>query len=278
MFYYRFWNIVFRSGMRLELANIHNINEDDKVYTLHFENKSNCDKESSCLKVYDDGNLLVAVEHREKRIVFYGHVNSHIVTLIIVSDLLADIISYANQCLLLHASSVCKNQKSIAFLGKSHSGKSTLSSYFALQGYEVLTDDVFPVMKINNLFYTVSLQTGVKLRSESVQEMNRLCSNGTVFNVNEKCHLFDCTDSNFFPVCGLFIIELEDKVSIKKILGIEKKIQFIRHIHRYVDKNVLCEYIRSDLDSINVFRLGYPKNYKDCQLIYNLVDSILEKI
>lgn len=277
MYFYKFWNIVIQSDMKLELADTQIVEEGSRIYTLHFDSKSNCPRGELPLKVYDEGNMLVGINHFEGIITFYGNVSAHVVTLVIISDLLADIISYFNRCLLLHASAVSKENKSIAFVGKSHSGKSTLSSYFALMGYKILTDDVCPVIKVDDAFYTVALQTGVKLRDESVAEMNQLCTNSKLFSINEKCHLFDCTDSSLFPLSAVFIIEKSDEISVQQIVGIEKKVQFVRHIHRYVDKTVLSEYMHFDFRSIEVFRLGYPRNYDMCKSVYTLVESQLQK-
>lgn len=74
--------------------------------------------------------------------------------------------------LVLHASCVKLGDKTIAFLGHSGAGKSTICSAFHAQGYQVLTDDVMAIDIKENNFLVIPSVPEVKLYADSASKTN----------------------------------------------------------------------------------------------------------
>lgn len=74
----------------------------------------------------------------------------------------------------LHASGIMVEGKAIALTGPSGSGKSTLAASFAAAGNSILTDDILPLVNINDLIQTQSGYSRLRLFSNSFKNLKKL--------------------------------------------------------------------------------------------------------
>ena len=70
--------------------------------------------------------------------------------------------------LVLHASACMTPEGSVAFMGRTGAGKSTLAASFGLRGFEVLTDDCMLVEKQDDHAVTVPSYAGVRLWPDTI--------------------------------------------------------------------------------------------------------------
>jgi len=68
---------------------------------------------------------------------------------------------------LLHASAVAKNEQALLLFGPSGSGKSTLTALLAAHGFELLADDLVPILAADKKLY--QNPAAVNIKSESFQ-------------------------------------------------------------------------------------------------------------
>lgn len=272
-YYYRIWKLLITSSIALELFESRQSTQDDVTYNL-FYNPKNCQNLSSqsITRSYDEGNLLVTIDYQNRVIILIGEATAHAISLIIISDIVADILIKEWNYPILHASAVCKDDEAIAFTGSSNSGKSTLASFFAIKGYRILTDDIFPMMNCNDESYTFPLQSGIKLRKESVQEMNKIAKQ-ELYKVDEKCHVFDSPATKSIRISAVYVLSSSNDLIVNEIEGIRKTLFLIKNLHHCTDESILKKVTQSLPIKFKMYSLQFPKNYDMCEEIYKIIND-----
>ena len=74
--------------------------------------------------------------------------------------------------LVMHASCVTKAGKTLAFIGNSGAGKSTIAAYFQQAGWSVMTDDCLKVSVSDNRVSACGAYPGLKLLPDSNERLN----------------------------------------------------------------------------------------------------------
>ena len=84
----------------------------------------------------------------------------------------------SNNTILLHSTCISNGKNTIAFLGRSTVGKSTLAGFFSENtNYCILTDDVLPVVIEDGNVYSYHLPTMLKLNSDSMVYLGKTIEN-----------------------------------------------------------------------------------------------------
>ncbi|WP_212003038.1 hypothetical protein [Chitinophaga sp. HK235] len=72
----------------------------------------------------------------------------------------------------LHASAMCVNDKVVLFIGRKGAGKSTLATYFHLNGHAIWCDDYSMLQQENNIFWVAQGETSLKINPDIVSVLN----------------------------------------------------------------------------------------------------------
>lgn len=90
----------------------------------------------------------------------------------------------------LHACSIVVDDQSFALTGPSGAGKSTLAASFAAAGYSILTDDVLPLTSKDEVIYTHSGYSRLRLFPNSFENSKELPDNLPLLSPGwNKCYL-----------------------------------------------------------------------------------------
>lgn len=92
--------------------------------------------------------------------------NAGIASLLIAGTLMASLLIISGECV-LHASAVEWDERALAFLGNSGTGKSTLAAICCETGAALVTDDALRVIQQENLAWCCPGTTDIRLRSNS---------------------------------------------------------------------------------------------------------------
>ncbi|WHX41405.1 aldolase [Mesobacillus sp. AQ2] len=139
----------------------------------------------------------------------------------------------------LHGSAIAIDGKAYAFIGHSGAGKSTLASTFVNHGYQLLSDDIIPVvMDKEGCPFVIPTYPQQKLWQESLQNFGMDSSVFTpLFERETKfaipVHSSYCKEQ--LPLAGVFEITRaeEDRVKIGPIQSLERFETLYNHTFRY---------------------------------------------
>lgn len=136
----------------------------------------------------------------------------------------------------LHGSCFVYNNKGIMLCGESGAGKSSLTASFVLSGNEFLTDDVTPILTINNQAFIWTISDRIKLWKDSLNQLNQK---------QEGLHQIDPeTEKYYYPLSShkesthmlhhIFLIGIHEQSTIdfQEVEGAEKVIALRREIYR----------------------------------------------
>lgn len=163
----------------------------------------------------------------------------------------------------LHGSAVAINGKAYAFVGDSGAGKSTLAAALIKEGYQLLSDDVIPViLSDDKLPYVVPSYPHQKLWEESLNEFG-ISTFGYLPLFDRETKYAIPVHSDFttetLPLAGVYeLVKTESNgIQIKEIEGLER----FRTIYTHTYRNFLIP------------RLGMMEwHFKESAQILNKID------
>lgn len=136
----------------------------------------------------------------------------------------------------MHGSCFVYNNKGIMLCGDSGAGKSSLTASFVLEGNEFLTDDVTPILTLNNKPFIWTMSDRIKLWEDSLKQLNQNIED--LHKINPKTEKFyyplkSYKDSSFM-LNHIFLIEIHEKSTIifQEIKGAEKVTALRNEIYR----------------------------------------------
>ncbi len=187
----------------------------------------------------------------------------------------------------LHGSAISIDGKAYAIVGDSGAGKSTLASEFMTRGYDLLTDDIIPVIISNKGKPTVvPSYPQQKLWIESLKQFGIDSSNYRPLFDREKKFAIPLNDqfcNNLLPLGG--VIELikseKDEIKIEQITKLNKLQTLSTHTYRnqLISGSEKLEWhfkVTSEIaSSIAIYQLSRPTNRFTAS---DLADVILSQI
>ncbi|WP_160726047.1 aldolase [Bacillus sp. USDA818B3_A] len=138
----------------------------------------------------------------------------------------------------LHGSAIAINGKAYAFVGESGVGKSTLASAFIKKGFQIISDDIIPVLLSNNSKpIVIPSYPQQKLWQESLNQFGMELNNFHPLYARESKYSIP-VQTNFYsdnlPLGGVFelVIGEEEKIEIQPIKGLERFHTLYRNTYR----------------------------------------------
>ena len=187
-----------------------------------------------------------------------------------------------NQKLLIHGSSVSTNDKSVAFIGASGSGKSTLATFFCLNGFELVSDDILMIDKLDKKFFVKPSYPGLRLWKDAIEILfKRETVTADVTSYNPKQLLL--TEKNEISYARkpvglncIYLIENSDRFSIRKISSSSAFREIIKSIIRLdiTDEETNTYHfkcINNIISEIDVYKINYKKEPESLEKILSHV-------
>lgn len=173
------------------------------------------------------------------------------------------------QILPLHGSCIAIDGKAYAILGHSGAGKSTLASVLLNKGYRLLSDDIIPIVMLDNNPIAIPSYPQQKLWQESLDALNLsqsdyhpIYNRETKFTVPVQQHFH----SETLPLAGVIeLVKSDGDASIHPISGMERYLMLFNHTYRnfLVTGGGLMDwhfnYLARFINRITVYRLRRPR-------------------
>ena len=137
----------------------------------------------------------------------------------------------------LHGSCFVYNNKGIMLCGESGAGKSSLTAAFVIDGNEFLTDDVTPVLFLNNQVFIWTMSDRIKLWEDSLKQLNQ--NKDGLKKIDPETEKFyyplNSYQDSTFLLDHIFLIEIHEQpvIIFKELTGAEKVIALRNEIYRY---------------------------------------------
>ncbi|MEH7444064.1 aldolase [Bacillus sp. JJ1122] len=193
--------------------------------------------------------------------------------------------------LTLHGSAIAIDGKAYAFIGHSGAGKSTLASTFINKGYQLLSDDIIPLlMNEEGRPYVIPTYPQQKLWQESLQNFgldssafSPLFERETKFAI--PVHSSFCKDP--LPLGGVFEITKteEDHVKINPIQNLERFHTLYNHTFRHslIPRLGLMEWHFTEsagvIKKIKMYQVQRPSNvFTASELLEKILKVINEEM
>ncbi len=137
----------------------------------------------------------------------------------------------------LHGSCFVYNDKGIMLCGDSGAGKSSLTAAFVIEGNAFLTDDVTPVLFLNNQVYIWTMSDRIKLWEDSLKQLKQNKEGLQKIDPETEKFYYPLISyrDNTFLLDHIFLIEIHEKSNIlfRELTGAEKVIALRNEIYRY---------------------------------------------
>ena len=189
--------------------------------------------------------------------------------------------------LTLHGSAIAIDGKAYAFIGESGAGKSTLASAFIREGYQLLSDDVIPIVRSKEgIPYVNPSYPQQKLWQESLdafgmenKDYQPLFERETKFAIP----VHDNFNNKPLPLTGVFeLVKMEnDHISLNTIGGLERFRTLFTHTYRssLIPRLGLAEWHFTEsaniLKKIDLYQLQRPlKGFTAPELVTCILDNI----
>ena len=183
------------------------------------------DKLIAYITQYDDATIALTYDKNEIIVNTKLHQN-----LIVIRKIIQSLLIFEDNFIALHASCVSLDSSAVFIIGKTMSGKSTLTSYLMSEGFSYLTDD-FTLINLNSLS-VIPFRKIIHIRKGTHQFLydNNIKYPALNFQVEDFYRQLILPplineDVNFNVVAGIFIDRDEDNFddSINEIKNLSKK-------------------------------------------------------
>jgi len=146
-------------------------------------------------------------------------------------------ILHQRKILPIHGSCFVWKERGIMLCGESRAGKSALTAAFCMTGAQFLTDDVTPLVFTNGKPEILPLSDRIKLRDDSLLQMNIEMDGLTSITPGEKKFYFPMEKSTHrnFPLHRIYIIEPAETEAVETIIlqGIESFTAIRNEVYRW---------------------------------------------
>ena len=191
---------------------------------------------------------------------------------------------------LLHAACVLNETKSVVFFAQSGGGKSTVSNYFLLNGYQTIGDDILPVLEENGTCVLLPAYPQSKLWEESIEGLSistetirgrvRPDQNKYAIDTTAKFHHEQVT-----PTCAVFLEWQEDEKTIfERIVPIQAIFKYQRNAYKrglYIspeDQQLLFKTASLLARTVPLYRFARKKATGNLQANLIQLDQYLNEI
>ncbi|MEZ5428761.1 MAG: hypothetical protein R2747_21130 [Pyrinomonadaceae bacterium] len=184
--------------------------------------------------------------------------------------------------MVLHGSALVVNDKGTAFLGEKGAGKSTLAVHLQNRGYDLLTDDLIPLIFKENEIQTIFGYPRIRLWADSVESIGM--DPGSLPQINSFFDKLSYRYSGNFsdePVklSRLFILTLDQKLGIERLNSQEAFIEIVKntYLNRYLQATgQFTEHFRQCekiVKTVPVFRLKRPHDFSELSRVAELIEN-----
>ena len=192
--------------------------------------------------------------------------------------------------LVLHGSAVEINGKSIAFIGESGRGKSTLAASFATSGSPFLTDDGLLLEHVGDQYHVIPSHPSVRLWSDSEDALigkNVLSAPAVQFT--NKARFMAGRDVVFCKnpreLCGVYFLGegAESEVQFQRIKPAQVLIELVKNSFLLgADEKDALAYHFDQLSRLSIlpihYKLDYPRRYENLpHLRASIIQHVLEE-
>jgi len=187
--------------------------------------------------------------------------------------------------LVLHASAVCVDGQTLAFVGETGQGKSTLAASFHLSGYPLLTDDGLLIRIGNDCIKAIPGYQGLRLLPESIKALFKEssgCKSMASYSEKNRIILSDHRETEPMGLNALFVLDepnVDDKTHTIKISLLSKRdacMELVRNSFQFdvssheQAKNLFAE-ASAVVARLPVFSLSYPRDFSCLPSVHDVV-------
>ena len=193
--------------------------------------------------------------------------------------------------LVLHASSVrLRNGKSIAFLGESGWGKSTLASSFLASGDQLVSDDCLLIERRGDQLIATASYHGVRLFDDSADAIFSRPPEATPvahYSSKRRRRVSQPERSESVALDAIFLLrdptklESDSDITLERIRGSGSMMSLIRQLFLLdpLDKKIIADTFYGVsaclTGDIPVYRLGYPHRHKMLEDVHRVIRDIV---
>jgi len=234
-----------------------------------------------CVRYHSTADFKIDIERKE--ISFYKRKSTNLNTLKhLLNDSIIPLALSMYDKIFFHASSVKIGKYAVSFQAPSGSGKSTLAAYFSTKKHTLLTDDSLLLKENKTKIYAYPSYQGIRLWPDNIVNIfNNDIKTKSVSQFNNKQLIVDNIkfENNINkPVAlkSIYFIYISDHTDIATISPTEAFSLIIKNIfrlnfkNRELNKNQF-EFINKVLNSVELYKLNYKKEYESLEILYNLV-------
>jgi hypothetical protein len=181
----------------------------------------------------------------------------------------------------LHASSVGIGDRAVGFIGRSHSGKSTMAAVMAARSARLLGDDCLRVESTPGGFVITPYSAGVRLRGAAAD----------TFAGPDARQTWDGRTLVPLPAAGaplriaaLYLLEQTDGAPfLEPVLRRDAMATLASHLHRLdpTEPELLKSefaFLEKLVDTVRIARLGFRRTFSDADRAAALVEADLEQL
>lgn len=198
---------------------------------------------------------------------------------LLLDHVLPMILSHAGN-VVMHAGAVVTPAGAVAFVGASGAGKSTLTSYFAQQGFPVLTDD-FLRLDFQEQIWGVASYPSVRLFPRHLQNLFADTTTKRVAARSEKRRLALRENAlNFHPYPAplrkIFLLAEAPEIKISPVTPMRGFIELVKNSFHLDATDWECWRAKSELfkkitEENLIFRLHYPREIQQLSVVRDVI-------